>query len=552
MALTVQDYASLDRDAVQAKQEFISELVQEQNPAIDAKRGVLSDLLFYYSAILGEAEDFNLAALRRSQSLLAVSQDPSLAVDDVVDRLLSNYRLTRIPGATAVGSLTIVVSKLSSVTVPANAPFTAQGQEFRTQVAYVARTTAANLQSSSDRVLFDRGDGTYSFTIEVVATLVGEAGMLKQDTLAIPNFTLVNFIKAFASSDFLGGRDVESNAALLLRLQEGLAAKTASNRINMSALLRSQPAFQNFVAASLIGYGDAEMLRDRHSIFPVSMGGRADWYIRTQALPQSLRLTKTATLIAKTVDGKGTWQFSLDRDEAPGFYDVLSIRPADDATYAGSFLILEDIRSNNTTIILNELRPDIVDVEEGAYSRYQASVMQFTDDQVSTADLIVNGSTRDYFVTVRMMPLIAEIQSFISSRSHRYFGGDVLVRSPIPAFLKLSFTVNGKSGEALPDIDAIKADLASYVNGQGFPGRLAASALADLIHNHLTGSATIGAIDLFAQIRRPDGSILPLRSSDTLIVPSEPDNMVTARTVCFYLDPASISISAQTVNIPEL
>jgi hypothetical protein len=147
---------------------------------------------------------------------------------------------------------------------------------------------------------------------------------------------------------------------------------------------------------------------------------------------------------------------------------------------------------------------------------------------------------------------VAEIQTLLGSRGSRNYAGDVLVKAAIPCFVSIAFTVQGKAGEPLPDANAIRTALSNYVNTLGFCGRLHASALSDIIHNFITGRVAVSAVDMFGQIRRPDGTVRNLRSSEVLVIPDEADRMVTARTVVFVLETADIKISAETVNIPEI
>lgn len=549
MALTVQNLGELDASKVVQTLELISGLLQEDSPELDLKRGVLHDLLLYYSAVLGTANQENIDKVRRSSSLLAIEQDPSLAEDDVVDRVLSNFRITRQLGTTATGTVTVVVDALESVTISAGAVFEAGGKRFSTQQPYTAVIAEENITSDNDRILTSRGDSTYFFTIEVTATEEGTDGLIKKDTLLVPQLSILNLVKAYATSDFTNGTDTESNDQLLLRLQEGLSATTLSNRVNISALIRG--SFPDVVSISTIGYGDGEMLRDQHSLFPVSGGGRVDVYVRTQQLPQKLGLTKTATLIATDTSNRGTWQFSVSRDEAPGFYDILEIKPLDADESFGSYEITTETRANNLANIAGQLTPDITDLDEGIYSRYQAATIQFYDSDTDTSDLTV-GDTADYSVTIRAMEDIANIQALLGARSTRNYAGDVLVKAAVPCFVSLAFTLQGKPGDTLPNPYTIKDALAKYVNSTGFSGRLNASALSDIIHNYVSGNVAASAIDMFAQIRRPDGTIKPLRSTEVLIVPDEPDRMVTPRTTVFILDTDDIAISAETVNIPEI
>jgi hypothetical protein len=549
MAITVQSLAELDTDKVQQTVELISTLLQEDFPEIDLKRGVLHDLLLYYNGVLAAAQQENIDRYRRSSSLQAINDDPALADDDNVDRVMSNFRITRREGANAIGSVTVVVDALETVTISAGADFEANGKTFSTTSPYTAVTADENVTSDNDRVLTSRGDGTYFFVIDVEATEEGVDGLIKKDTLLIPQFSILNHVKSYATSDFIDGTDTETNAELLLRLQEGIAAKTLSNRVNMTALVREE--LPSLINMSIIGYGDEEMLRDQHSIFPISYGGRVDAYVRTQLEPQLLGVTKEATLIETDADDRGIWQFSIARDEAPGYYDVTAVRPLDADESFGSFEIREEIRTTDMTNIAAELTPDVLGAEEGAYTRYQAGTIRFYDSETDTSALTV-GDTAEYSVTIRVMNDVATIQTILGRRSTRNYAGDVLVKAAVPCFVSLAFTLQGKPGEPLPDADAIKAALTDFVNNTGFVGRLHASSLSDIIHNYLEGQVAISAIDMFGQIRRPDGTIKPLRSTEVLQVPDEPDRMVTARTTVFIMKAEDIAISAETVNIPEI
>ena len=549
MAIEVLNLSELDSVKVQQSFAFIRDLTQEEHPSLEVRQGVLADHLILPSAEHAVAKQEEIDRVRRSNSLATIIEDPALADDDITDKTVSNYLITRKLGQAAVGEITIVVSKLSSVTIPNGAIFEGNGKQFQTTTVYTARTSAENVQSDSDRVLVPTGTGNnYSFTIVVTAVEEGVAGQLPKDTALTPRTQVVNFVRAFAASDFLGGRDSESNSALLDRVALGLSAKVLSGRSNMRSLLREQ--FPDVVSDSIIGYGDVEQQRDQRSLFPLSFGGRVDWYVRTRDLPQQVGLTLSATLIAKGSDNRGTWQFGVGRDVAPGFYDIVSIRLPDSAEVAGSYTITQEIRDLDMNPIAGELLPDAVGLREGAFSRYQATVIQFKDTDTDVSSLTV-GDTKNYAVTLRAMPDIAAIQSYVGGRDSRNYAGDVLVRAAIPCFVSLAFTIQAPAGATLPDPFAIQDELATYVNSLGFCGRLPASALSDLIHNHLAAKVHLSAIDMNGQIFRPDGSIRHLRNTEVLIIPDESENMLTSRTVCFVLDPADVIISAATVNVPS-
>jgi hypothetical protein len=553
MAIKISKLDQLKTADVTQSQEYITQLVQEQNPKVDVKRGVLHDLLFYYSGILAATNQTNVDRYRQSNNLKSVEADPTLADSDVVDRLLSNYRLTRKTGTSATGSITIVVDTLSPVTVPSGAVFTSNGKSFVTTQAFLGKTEAANILTSSDRLLSPTTDGNFSFTIEITASELGSESILSKDALVVPSFAIVNFLKAFASETFTGGIDTETNKELITRLNEGVAAKAMSNRINMSALLKEQTGLENVISSSIVGFGDVEMLRDQHSIFPISYGGRADWYIRTEEQAKTKTITKTATLVSDEGNNRGNWQVTFTRDEVPGFYDITQIAPNEDLTFAGTLNIVEDSRGTDLTDLAGELVPDITTIEEGVYSRFQTASIRFYDDSTDISSLTVGTSTKEYRVVVRHLPLIKESQTFAGGRNNRNYAGDILVKAPIPCFVGLAFTIRSRAEDSGADLSAIKTGLAKFVNTLGFCGRLPASALNDVIYNFLVGDCVgLSAISMTGRIRRPDGTTEVLNGSEVLVIPSEPANMVTARTVAFFLSPEDISISEEMVDIPEI
>lgn len=542
----------LDTEVVQAKRAVLETLIVEMHPSLDTRRGAFSDLVLQPAAVLAAARQEEIDRYRRATSLNELNADPTLADNDDVDEVMSNFLITRREGTKAAGPVTIVVSQLATVTIVSGMLFVASGQQFRTLQAYAGRTSSQAVAATGDRVLTPLGDGTFAFTIDVEAVEEGAEGLLPKNTLLVPQSSIVNFVKAYAASDFTGGRTTETNAELAVRLQLGYAAKTVSNRINMTATLLADERFVDVVSNSIIGYGDAEMQRDKHSILPGAFGGRVDWYLRTQELPQRKGLTKTATLVTKHSDNRGTWEFQLSRDDLPGYYDVVSIVPTNLPNFAGSLAITSHERIADLTAIAGELTPDVISASEASFTRYQRAVIRFKDTETDVAALSL-GATKDYAVTVRGMPLLADAQNAFGQRGQRFGSGDILIKGAVPCFTSVAFTLEGKAGAAIPDTAQLAVDIARTVNRLGFTGRLYAAQIADLIHSAIGGqSISAGAIHMLGQILRPDGTVRTLTSTSVLVVPNESSLMVSPRTVCFILDPADVRISVATVNIPQL
>lgn len=547
MPLTVQSFDELDADAVEQSLETQSQLLVERHPEI-YRLGVNRELLLYVAAIFATKNRTELDRYRQASTLKAIAENPELADPELVEYAASNVRLTRLPGGHARGRVTVVVSELVSTAIEQGAVFEAEGQQFVTEAPFTGRVSLATIQSDTDRLLTPVGDGTYAFTIEVVAVEPGVAGQLSQRTQLTPLNPPLRFVQAVAAEDFVGGFNEETNQALVARALEGLTCQAISGRQHMQAALRGQPAFENVLAASFLGAGDEGMTRDQNTIWPGSLGGKVDCYVRTAERLQRVKLTKTATLVDPL---QGIWQIGLGRDECPGFYDVYSIVPAGSLA-AGSYPVTSELRGLDTSELPSgALVPDMPDVVHGMYTRFQTAIVRFHDTDTDASEL-PPGSTAQYDITVRGIPLLAELQDYVGGWQYRNLAGDALAKAPIPCFVSISATIELRPGQAPPNVDVIKHNLAELVNRYGFTGRLPGSAVLDVIHNSLTGVAHVDGLQLVGMLRRPDGTSRLLQSSETLILPEEPDKMITARTVGFYVDVDDIALSVTVADIPEV
>jgi hypothetical protein len=549
MGITVSDLDSLSAAEVEQALALVTQLVREDNPLVDAKRGVVHDLVLYFSAVLASAKDEEIDKLRQSMSLSAIVDDPSLADTDIVDAVLSNYRVTRKGGSKAIGSVTIVINRLIGVNVTAGTSFETVGQIFSTENPIAARTSAGAVISSTDVLIQAVGDGTYFFTVPVVASDDGEKDTIVRGTALTVTAAISHFVRAYAAADFTPGTTQETNEALITRFQGGISARAWSNRVNIGSMLREQTAFKDIPALSIVGMGDAEMTRDQHSILPLSLGGRTDVYAKTQSLPGSSVETITATLMAVQTTGT-IWQFNLDRDKFPGFYEITRIALPTVADTDTGYEVTSITRSFNLST--DTYTPDIINADEAAYSRYQTTAIQFKDTDTAGTGLTVGTTTADYVVNARGLSLIKELQDFCNQRDVRSPAGDALIKAAVPCFLSVNFSIHKRAGEADPDVDAIKIAVATAINKLEFPGQLHASFIADVVHDYLSGATAVGAIDMVGRILRPDGTQNIIRDDAILIIPDEPAKFVTGRTTAFFLDPADIGISTEMISAPAV
>jgi hypothetical protein len=536
----------LDPTAVQQAEAFLAGWLAPQYPSMDLNEGVFRNLLIRAASSFHVLNQTLMAELQASQSLQAVSADPAGADPAVVDAILSNYRVTRKEGTTTAGTVVIIISYLRSVSIPVTTIFTANGLNFVVTQPYVAVTDAASVLTDQQRLISARSDGTYSFTVPVVASAAGSDYNLRVGTRFSMDPTVTGFVDAYALEDFSGGTDTETNEELIARLDEAIVQKVMSGRVQIASLLSEQWA--NLRASSIVGFGDEEMLRDRHNMFGISTGGKADLYCRTEYLPLTTKLTREAVLIDKT---NGTWQMSILRDDAPGFYEIQAILPTGVDPDQNSLTKLSETRGLDLTPDSDEdISPDVANVTEGAYTRYQTAVVTFTDTSGDLSGLTVNESRRSYDVYFYGLPGIKELQRYVMNRENRNPQADYLVRAPIPAFVTVSLTIGYQGTGELPDVTPIKTAVASRVNELNFQlGRLPASIIYDAVHDIIPkpDAYVMSPIDIVVMIRQPGGTYVKIRSGDQIEIPDDPANAVTQRTAIFYLDADDVDVLIERV-----
>jgi len=545
MAIQVTSLNQLDPDAVLQLQEELTAMLRERHPEIEVASGPIRSIVLYLAGAFTGVNQLNWDRYRRSNTLKAIEADPTLADDEIVDGVVSNFLVDRQVGTRATGLATIVVSLNSPVVIGAETVFLSDGQAFMPGAIYIGRPVGTVI-GSNDRELSALSDGTYAFTLPLTAVENGAAGNIRRGAPIVPVIAPENFVRAQAAADFTGGFDTELTAALTARLRGGMAAKTMGGQLNWEALIKQQAAFAQTLHYSIRGFGDPEQQRDQHTIWPGSLGGRVDIYAQTQQFPQTRRLTLEATL--RDITAAGTvWQATLTADAAPGFYEVLQVLPPAAPVGDAGYAITQDVRGMDLTAAD---RVDIVEIHEAAYTRFQTAVIQFLDTDKPVGTLSV-GDTAEYDFDVIAMPLIRELQEFCGGRNARPRACDVLIRAAVPCFVSVHFEVRTSAGEEAPDTAGMATAVASAVNQLGFLGQLHASLIADVAHNFLTGRQALGRIEMFGRIRLPNGTVRHIRATDVLTIPDYPGEQTTGETTIFLLDPQAVDITVVLGSFTE-
>lgn len=533
--VAVPDLSTLDNEVINTKLAEGIVRLQAIFPNIDFTAGVFRELIVNPHSILEASLQAVVDDYEANMAPAVVLANPDTAPAWALDSVLARWRLERAPATAARGNIAIVRSVETTLTLPTAFIFTANGVPFVTESVYSIKTDEALIEATTDILAQEVSEGRWLAFIPVVAQEEGITGMLKRGTPVVPEQTIESLVTAYAASDFVGGEEADTGTELLAKLALAAAAPCLSGPVNMKAWLLKN--FPSAVNSSVVGAYFAEMLRDRHWIWPTGGGGKVDWYIRTQREYQDLSVTLQGTLIEKLSDNTGVWQLTITRDIASGFYEVVSVLP-EGSDELGSLSITSDVRSYNTTE--DEDAPEIEHALEAVYSPFQTVIIQFHDIRTSVSALTV-GDTAAYDLVLRGMPILKNIQDAILADTTRNAAGDVLAKAPVPAFTTVDARISlALSSEVtLGDLQQVAADA---INTENFSGKLHLGRIYKALQNLLGDDGDIEFMTVRARIRRPDGTYISLTDQDLLTVPDEPENMVTANTVQFLATSDDITI----------
>ncbi len=533
---------SLETEDIQQAHAFLKETLQEEYESLDLREGtVWNDLHLYISALFHALNNKNIQMAMQSSSLLSIAQNPELADDEIVDRVLSNYLIQRDAGELSSGLVSIAVARDETSIIREGTEFSVGDLIFVTENTYVGVVTDAAVIRENERKLIEKIDGTFQFSIPVVAVEIGEQYNIGKGTPLLVSPAPSGLIQATAASDFSGGRISQTNRDLINRMQVGITSKVMSSRQQIRALI--QTLFPQTLSLSVIGFGDSEMLRDRHNIFKISHGGKADIYVQTAQYPIQQELELTAVKIATNSD---VWQVSITKDDAPAAYWVDYIRRTDQPGITGTLTI----STQNRTIDVEdeEVYPEIENITEGAYTVYQNILITFRDPQ--TINIVPAGTETTYLVGVSSMPNITELQSLVNNRSLRNPHADYLIRAAIPFEVSVTLNVKYLSGSIIPSESVIKQAVVNQVNKKAFTGReLEASEIIYAVSQVIGSSAYVASpVELLGKLYSPTGSEYIYRTFSALEIPLIPAECISSRTAAFFTREANVSVNFEMVE----
>lgn len=494
MSIEVTTLDELNSTSVQERMDILATMLKEKYPQMDFSSGALNDILVYLMAILAEKTGTEIGRYSMARSLKDIQENEELADDDTVDRVLSNYNVERGDASYTTGSVTITFPRDLSVLIPEGTTFTADDTVYTVNEGVVVGSTSSENTDRLDKV----SDSEYVYTIDIHAVDPGATPVVKRGTTFVTSLTDAD--QVVAATDFILGSNDESNASLMNRLKTGMATPCWGNRYQVEKMIKAEYPVVKHV--SVVGFGDAEMLRDRITCFPVSVGGCADVYIKTAVTTLSYPIRAT---LVRTSGSNEVWQATI-----PAF------------AMSGCYRATEAVLDGNVYPVTYQ---EVIGGREGAAD--QVLLVEFEKDDL--IPVLTDGRT-NFDITLTGQVQIDGVNDLIHRKNLMPITVDAEVRTARPAWVDVTLAFS----ESLSDESEIKSTITDLINGTGFEGSFYASDVIRAISPQLTSTQKIQSINLTAEIWGLNNEVYRMASPHTLEIPNDPINGVSPKTTVFY------------------
>jgi len=504
-----------------------------RDPTLDLSDGsAVVGLVVENEAHMAAAHTARYNALNLSFSLAAIAANLADVDDAHVDSLISNYFLTRRQASAAAGPVRVVTTLNTGYMIPAGFRFNANGSGFATSEAVRVYPTGSGItETPTNKKLVLRADGSYEFTVSVLAGTAGTSGLLSAGTSLTIAAPMDGMVTATVATDFTGGQDQETSAELLARAQAGVTATTLAGPEHIQAALSVVlPGIQTAV----LGIGSALMTRNRANVFGISIPGTEDIYVKTSAFPQQKTLVVAATAFSATRD----MAFTLADDDAAGIYRILAIRPS------GISGIQGDTPVSVTPMVRSDLvfTPKTRVASDFIYGGIADLRVVFVDASTPASTVIASGATLNYEVDVLYMPEVATAGNYCYG-TNRPAGTDYLVKAGVPCVVDVTLTLRPKKGTTAPTVLAVQTAVAGAINELPFGTTRLSLYVVIAALQTIAFQGDVVDVLLAGSVLAPTGVDVLLLPSQGLDIPVDIDNASAPENTFFTSPTGNIEVT---------
>ena len=534
MALSSLNKTTVTVEDLVRAEAFLESYLGDKIPTGNFKEGThLHDVVvraFAYVKALFAAE---ATELRSRQSLLTLANLSDSSADQATEELVANWFLTRKAGTNATGLVTVFVSTAvgDSVVVPLTTNFVfSQGISFSLDAAADIAVSRDNMVKITDSTGSLTG---YKFYIPLIAADQGSAYNVTSGEFTSFDPFNIAVTSVQAEIPFTAGTDVENNEDLVERASTAITSRGFISLRSLDTTIRE--AVTDVQAVTVVGAGDAEMLRDK--VIDLSTGvtihvlGHTNVYNK---LPLVEGLKYPGGLgggnsIAATAT---TLTLSTDAVYQLPFNDINKLEVTEDGVTAeftrwSGFSYIDTDDSTKYKVLLGDATSYVIRANDtlGA-TEYRVSyadpIKYATSTEAPTITVLaeaVNARTVSVeYVGTKSLPAV---DTLLADRNNRLTTADLLAYGHIPVVLSIviGYYPAADAPTTLP-VTTAKASMKDFINNFPLDSVLKVS---DIIRSFLSDNATYVAgvslpIELYYRLHAPDGNVVLYKSSDKISV----------------------------------
>lgn len=410
---TVLEGIQVSREDILEAETFARQYLRALFPDLDLREGVaLNDLVIRPFATLTAMLNKGLNYYFSTNSISGITDD---SPTELVDKLMSNFFLTRLPGSSAV-----VRTRLFFLTNNRDI-FISQNSTFSIDNVVMFKP-AVDLLISGSELTYDADREEYFYDVDLISTSQDSAANIEGGDFIYHSSVDPYFIQASVLFLVQKAISVETNTEFLERAKTAVSTRNLINTRSIDSQIKET---FNFISQVIpVGFGDAEMKRDIVLVQnpyvsgaqqQLHIGGKVDVYVNSATTSEIKQFTTDENceiyipaesgLVSRVI--YDLRRATLEEQTAEGLTDTL---PAD-AAMVVEVGTGEDL---NTFIPLS----DYVDT---GLSMRQCIKISFPN--------VVDNQVKDVSFKIWRFTDIASVQAFLDDSINRVICADYLARS---------------------------------------------------------------------------------------------------------------------------
>jgi hypothetical protein len=327
------DINSISSEDMQFHESAIKGILEEYNPDMDlSKTSALYQLLVRPYSILACANTKTIQNLRQLMDISAsniFTTSTDTAVPHIVKQFIKTMGIALRDGEYTTGYLILVFSSKNVTTIQSTDQFVhdSSNKDAFLPVSTYTLVSPVDFSDSSSELIYNNlpgSDNRYYVLLPVRSVAMKPIQVFTGDTF-VSQRTIPNLVSAYASYNFTEGKSKETLKEVLNDLPAYLSHGALTTPEAMRYFItKNTPIVKDL---QLIGFGDPELVRDKHNLLGVGTPGCSDIYVRTASYPSTRSIVSTGTMrisvddIPYDADESGfTFLVNLDSFDTYGLY----------------------------------------------------------------------------------------------------------------------------------------------------------------------------------------------------------------------------------------